>query len=201
MCPRVCITGRKKCVIDLSEFKNKSMSLILCLSFPLLSKHHLYYFLTLQSRSLCFTICSHCGWKMATLQLWGVYFSLMGCFSIPVPKSDGKVLIGQPGSDVSHCGCLSNTRDAGLRTSLSHLGLTSKGKQIFSRQVLQTKYNRFFTLVIHIYLKRRKDSVRSAINIWDSNILELNKPILSLFCHMPSRRIFYRVINIIITEM
>lgn len=50
------------------------MPLILCCSFQRLSKHLLYYFLILQSRSLCFTVWSHCGWKTAPPKLWSLSF-------------------------------------------------------------------------------------------------------------------------------
>lgn len=72
-CGCVCIRGRRKGTADLSEFKNKNMPLIFCLSSQLLSKYLLFHFHTLESRSLCFSIWSHCGWRMATPHSSEVY--------------------------------------------------------------------------------------------------------------------------------
>lgn len=55
----------------------------------------LYYFLTFLFRSLCFTICSLCRWEMAHPTALKYIFSLIGFFSIMVPKPQGRVLIGQ----------------------------------------------------------------------------------------------------------
>lgn len=90
----MCIRGRKKGVVDLSELKHKNLSLILCLSFQLLSKHLFYYFLT-RSPGHCALPSVHSvgeRWQPTALKC---SLSLIGCFNRPVPKPERGVLIGQ----------------------------------------------------------------------------------------------------------
>lgn len=93
------------------------MSLILCLSFQLLFKHLIYYFLTLQSRSLRFAICSHCEWKMATARPWSVYFLWLVASLYQFQSLSGEYWLAKFGSIVSHCGCLNIARKAGSHST------------------------------------------------------------------------------------
>lgn len=74
--------------------KQKAISNLLPVISTFFSKY-LYYFLTFLFGSLCFTICSHCRWEMVHPTALRCVFSLIGFFSILVPKPQGRVLIGQ----------------------------------------------------------------------------------------------------------
>lgn len=89
----VCIRGRKKSMVDLSEFKNKKTSLILCLSCQLLSKHLFYYFLT-YTAGHCALPSVHNADGNGNGIAFKCLFSLIGCFCRPVPKIERGVLFG-----------------------------------------------------------------------------------------------------------
>lgn len=92
--------------------KHTKMSLILCLSFQLLFKHLIYYFLTLQSRSLRSAICSHCEWKMATAWPWSVYVLWLVASLYQFQSLRGEYWLAKYESNGSHCGCLNIARNA-----------------------------------------------------------------------------------------
>lgn len=157
VCAWVCIRGRKKGMIDLLEFTNKRMSLILYLSFHLLSK---YVFFLFSHFAVQVTLFSH----LFTLWVEGgsstalrcIFFFWLAASLYQFQSLRGEYWLAKSGSNVSHCGFPNNARDAGLTASLSHSRLASEGRHSFSRQGPHSKCNRYSLSKSHLSDKEER---------------------------------------------